>query len=406
MADNCGSNSSNLSGNVTVNNFNSVGARLIVPISLGGFSGGQGGAGTWKSEIGDAQGVTVGDVVFYDARVGSASEGKFTTSIASNAETSEVFGVIESAEGNIANVVMYGQVNYPMSKIHYDPLSISGASGGNDVFFLSSATAGMLTNIAPLTVGHIAKPVLTGATLGNYNAIVNNYIGYAVGGAIAAQDVSSGTVGSLVYVPEGTNTSTMEANGYVRADETTAISTTTYPEYYDLVGEQYGAEYEITLSSATPVNLADSGQSLSQTLSSTTSASSTAKSIDLTKNIITIEVNPGDNKFKTGDAVIGGRSVVVSSSNVKYAYTPKYSIRKESVKDSSGKFSKVSHIPYIKVSSQVGVTIPQNLTVTNLNVTGKLTASSATENTTIDDLISDIKTLKADVATLKSKVIG
>jgi len=152
--------------------------------------------------------------------------------------------------------------------------------------------------------------------------------------------------------------------------------------------------------------LADSEKALTQTLSSTTSASSTVKSIDLTTNKVIVKYNPGDNKFKTGDAVIGGRSVVVSSSNVKYAYTPKYSIRKESVKDSSGKFSKVSHIPYIKVSSQVGVTIPQNLTVTNLNVTGKLTASSATENTTIDDLISDIKTLKADVATLKSKVIG
>ena len=405
MAD-CTTNSSNISGHLTVNNFNNVGARLIVPISLNGFSGGRGGDATWKSEVGDAQGVTVGDVIFYDARVGSPSEGKFTTSIADSAETSEVFGVIESSDGDIANVVMYGQINYPMDKAYYDPLSISGASGGNDVFFLSAVTAGLLTNIAPLTVGHIAKPILTGATLGNYNAIVNNYIGYAVGGAVAAQDVSSGTVGSLNYIPEGTDTATMEANGYIRADEIAAVSVTDYPDYYNLVGEQYGSEYEIAFATETPVDLADSNKALTQTLSSTRSASTTVKSIDLVNNKITIKYDPGDEKFETGDAVIGGRSVKISPSTLKHVYIPKYPMRKESVKDSSGKFKSVNQIPFIKVSALVGVSIPQNLTVTNLNVTGKLTASSSEESTSYDDLVAQIKTLKADVATLQSKVIG
>ena len=405
MAD-CTTNSSNISGHLTVNNFNNVGARLIVPISLSGFSGGQGGDATWKSEIGDAQGVTVGDVVFYDARSGSPSEGKFTTSIADAADTSEVFGVIESADGDIANVVMYGQINYPMDKVHYDELSISGASGGNDVFFLSSVTAGLLTNIAPITVGHIAKPILTGATLGNYNAIVNNYIGYAVGGAVAAQDVSSGTVGELRYIPEGTDTATMEANGYIRADEVSAVSVSDYPDYYNLVGEQYGSEHEITFSNDTPVDLADLNKALTQTLSSTTSASSTVKTIDITNDKVTVKYDPGDEKFKTGDAVVGGRSVKIATSTIKYVYVPKYPVRKESVKDSSGKFRTVNQIPFIKVSAVVGVSIPQNLTVTNLNVTGKLTASSSEESTTYDDLVAQVKTLKADVATLQSKVIG
>tara|TARA_R100001082_G_scaffold106894_1_gene80223 strand:- start:8960 stop:10177 length:1218 start_codon:yes stop_codon:yes gene_type:complete len=405
MAD-CTTNSSNISGHLTVNNFNNVGARLIVPISLSGFSGGAGGDSTWKSEVGDPMGVTVGDVVFYDARVGSPSEGKFTTSIANSAETSEVFGVIESADGDIANVVMYGQINYPMNKAHYDQLAFSGASGGNDVFFLSAVTAGLLSNIAPLTVGHIAKPILTGATLGNYNAIVNNYIGYAVGGAVAAQDVTSGTVGSLNYVPEGTDTSTMEANGYIRADEVSAVSVSDYPDYYSLVGERYGSEHEIIFSNDTPVDLADSNKSLSQTLSSTKSVSSVVRSLDLVNNKITVKYDPGDEKFEIGDAVVGGRSVKIATSTVKHVYLPKYPVRKESVKDSSGKFKTVNQIPFIKVSAVVGVSIPQNLTVTNLNITGKLTASSSEESTTYDDLVAQVKTLKADVATLQSKVIG
>ena len=130
------------------------------------------------------------------------------------------------------------------------------------------------------------------------------------------------------------------------------------------------------------------------------------KSVDLTTNKVIVKYNPGDNKFTTGDAIVGGRSVVINTSIVKYVYLPKYSVRKESVKNSSGKFVTVNQIPFIKVSSTVGVSIPQNLTVTNLNITGKLTASSSTENTTYDDLVAQIKTLKADVAILQSKVIG
>ena len=407
----CGSGSSNLSGNIVVNNFNNVGARLVVPISLSGFSGGAGGAGTWKGNVGDLDGVTVGDAVFYDAREGSVSEGKFTTSLANSAETSEVFGVIESADNDIANVVMYGQINYPMSKMHYDSLSISGFSGGNDVFFLSDATAGVLTNISPTTIGNVAKPVMTGATLGDYNAVINNYIGYSVGGAIAGQNETEDPAGTLLYVPEEIVSEMVRKNQWVDARTPHSLSADKYRSYYNSILNsqgvpRYGYTVQISARSGYFANLSDVGKALTQT---STSASGTISSADTVNNRWTVIFGSNNTSVQNGDVKIGGRSVEVTGTTVAEFDTPSYSPRNERIATRDGEGATQKLIPVLKIEGKIGITVPQNVSIAELTVSNILNVTStkcSTGTVNFSDVACTLQDYETRIAALESRVFG
>tara|TARA_R110000824_G_scaffold262137_1_gene450907 strand:- start:887 stop:2254 length:1368 start_codon:yes stop_codon:yes gene_type:complete len=186
----CG-NSSNISGNLNVRNITNSGARLLMTHALSGFSGGR-----VSNYIGD-DGITAGDAIRYDVtqylsdgETESPSYEKYRKAQADLAENAEIIGIVESVDDSVVNVVLSGQMIYPdrlVNATHIDEtLGTSGATGGNDVYFLSEVTAGAIQNLAPNTPTQIAKPILQQAADGTYTHHVVNYIGYQIGGSVVA----------------------------------------------------------------------------------------------------------------------------------------------------------------------------------------------------------------------------
>jgi hypothetical protein len=371
----CG-NSSNITGNLSVNQFNNVGSRLIVPIGYEGFSAGDEVNYGWRSHDSHIieSGATAGDAIMFDVRthifeagadagagaqIANPSLNKFIPSLATSAETAEVFGVIESIDGGIAQVVLSGQINYPMDKIIEDSRSVTGAAGGNDVFFLSAATAGNLVNLAPETVTHIAKPVMTGATLGNYNAVVNNYIGYAIGGSVSGEDHGYAPVGSLVWVPEGT-LDTFYSNVTWR-DARTAHIIKTDSKHSDLLTTYsrngvplYGHTVEATPATGFNTNALHAGKSFTQgTVTGTVSHIENEKWY--------FNVPAGSSTISNGTVKINGANFTVTGSNISHFNTVAFPEKTERTVRGDGNTETMVMIPLLKVSNEQGITIPTML---------------------------------------------
>ena len=146
------SNSSNIQSSVNSISVTQGGSRLLVSVPY-------------------SAGLTLGHVIRYDV----ASTG-YTASKANLADTSEVFGVIESHDTatNQFNVVMYGSVS--LSPAKFADMGSGGGSGGNDIYFLSGTTAGILQNLAPTNLDHIIKPVYQASPHGSYTGVIVNYL--------------------------------------------------------------------------------------------------------------------------------------------------------------------------------------------------------------------------------------
>ena len=211
MTHSSNNSSSNLSGNLNVSNITHNGARLIMSHAIAGFSGGINTLGQ-VCDWGICDGVTAGDAIRYDNDTNSTSFQTYVRAQADTAENSEIVGVIESIDGGIVNVVLSGQIIYPTHRLVASVESvnqttgITGAAGGNDVYFLSEATAGYIQNLAPTTPTTIAKPILQRASDGDFNAHVVNYIGYQIGGqAVGNRDdeVEDFTIKTVALPPGG-----------------------------------------------------------------------------------------------------------------------------------------------------------------------------------------------------------
>jgi len=151
------------------------------------------------AEIPFHAGLSAGNIVFYD--IAGATWAK---SIATGFNTSEVFGVIESVVGATATVVTHGSVNIPNSMLN--DVGLAGASGGNDIWFLSGQTAGQLQNLGPTFANQIIKPVYYAYSHGydgvTFSGLLVNYIGYSVdpsgsGSVSDAGGSSAPAIGSL-----------------------------------------------------------------------------------------------------------------------------------------------------------------------------------------------------------------
>ena len=153
---NCSSNnSSNLSGNLNIQSITSSGARLLMTVPLSGFSGGR-----LSGPPEDTDGVTAGDAIRYDNVTDSISFGKYIKAKADTPANSEVVGIVEDVsiagdplvgDTGVATIVISGQINYPDGKLFesYEHAGSTGSAGGNDVYFLSAVTGGVLQNLAP-----------------------------------------------------------------------------------------------------------------------------------------------------------------------------------------------------------------------------------------------------------------
>jgi|15BtaG_2_1085339.scaffolds.fasta_scaffold00633_4 hypothetical protein len=388
------SNSSNLLGNVNVSDISNSGARLIMTHDLSGFSGGI--SGTIGSD-----GVTAGDVIRYDAVVGSVSNGKYIKAQANIASNSEVVGVIESInDDDVVNVVLSGQIIFPSNRLADMGATPSGASGGADVYFLSSATGGGVQDIAPEEPGEIAKPVLQMAADGTFNAHVVNYIGYQVGGSVAAyegRNQEGGEVASLVdFGFEGRNISINPESHKFALNKENWLPTDpesrhfegrwTYSEACDdIIKGRFGEEYTIVVDATPPSNLV--GQTLKQKRNDGATNSSW-EVMELTRSNNSFVVR-GVNVSASTNSAIPIDGTTIYHGNVAYTMTSitrtSFALPRQTASESveftdfTGKksqFATYKSITFVPDGGSITVTIPPNIGVSSMEVDSLIVKST------------------------------
>lgn len=359
------STSSNIQASMNTLNVTQGGSRLIVSIPF-------------------VSGLTSGDVIRYDV----ATSG-YTAAKADLAETSEVFGVIEGYN-NISNsftTVIYGSIALDSSK--FADMGSGGGSGGNDIYFLSGLTAGVLQNLAPTDLDHIVKPVYQAAPHGSYSGVIINYLGYKIGGDIEATILNE-TVGNIELLYGQSEFS----DGYVDASVSHELKISDYPEFYNTFGTNYGYVERLTVDESVSGSIVPNLKG-TQT---TSSYSGTVVSVDYANKYIYVFRSPGTELASTNKKVSfnttgGSTKYTVNSTQIYAVQTPIITMTQPiSVSGKSGTDIDVTQT--VKIGIKVKPTGTQVSIPSHVNVTS-LSAQSIAIGTNEDDvetLLSDFET--------------
>ncbi len=382
------SNSSNIMSSITSVNLNSIGSRILATIPK------------VSSVYNLEAGLTAGDVIRYDV---TQSPPVYKTSLADNAENAEVVGVIESVDDDSLNVVIFGQIDYPSEL--FTNLSVdgvpSGASGGNDIYFLSPTVAGGIQNLAPMNATEVVKPILQRADDGQNNAVVLNYIGYSIGGEIVSNDLTDGGLGEVLTILNIDNPN--PPTNYVDVtDGSKDLSVSDYPDAYGFFGKTFGYTEKITLDGSVKLPSTKLGRSATQTNARSIVYNGSILSIDSTNNTVTVRRDSNEPQAKTNLSLkIDGVNYTVTNSEVEKFTVPRIRSKSEFTFDVNGNLKETGLKYFLKVKTEVGLTIPTKVTVQDLEVTNKLTTktASASENA---DLNLSVNNLNTDVNTIKT----
>jgi hypothetical protein len=362
------STSSNISSAINALSVVQGGSRLMVAISATSNPG-----------------LTIGNVIRYDV-INSG----YTASKANDPANSEVFGVVESYDSSSTsyNVVMYGSISLGSSYLASIAGS-TGACGGNDIYFLSGTTAGLLQNLAPSDLEHIVKPVYQAAPHGSYSGVVINYLGYRIGGDIEASSIDT-ELGNMQIVI-GNNTFT---DGYVDASINHILPIADYSEFYSKYGTQFGFNEVVTTNDIISGSV-QSGQIVTQ--DGTPPYTGTITSVDYTNKKIYIKRSPGSSLASTNKKIkITTPTFIeynITSSAVYGTYSPvvEFDTAIINTLDNNGLNVNQSTIGIgIKVKPQgVKVNIPSSATVTNLTAT---TITLGTGASDVESILNDYET--------------
>ena len=374
---------------VTSVNLNSIGSRILATIPL------------TSSDYSISSDIVAGDVIRYD--VTNPSSKQYVQAKADNAENAEVVGVVESIDSDSMNVVIFGQIEFPDGRFNNIGTPADGASGGNDIYFLSPSTAGDVQNLAPSNETEVIKPILQTMDDGSNNAVVLNYIGYSVGGELASNDNSDSLIGTVLNVVDGAD-SVIPPNFIEVSSKSQSLKITEYPDAYAYFGKTYGFTEVITLDSSTKVSSTLSGGNATQITARANTYNARIISVDSVNNKVTVKRSGGGTEVDTSKSLkINGRSYTISSSVVESFTIPRVTSPTEFRFDVDGDAKTVEVKTYMKVKNIRGVTIPEKVTVRELEVTNKLTTqtASAAEN---DDLNDAVNTLNTEVVNIKNKL--
>ena len=419
------STSSNLWGNTNIQDITNSGARLIMSHDISGFSGGIMTHPLGGTYAGD--GVTAGDVIRYDTVPDSVSYKKYTKAMGNVAENAEVVGVIETIENGVVGVVISGQIKFPSGRFatadHIATPTIGGASGGNDVYFLSAATAGGVQSLAPNKSGQIAKPVLQVADDGVFNAHVVNYIGYQIGGNIAGSTETYNMTGSVDRIIDFDDNRNIDgSNSWFRVDRKTWLPlNTSAPEYIDRLytnasstvfgNGRFGRRDEIIISQTPPTSLV--GRRLIQKDGRITIWSGIVSGVNRTTNTINVESVELDSSNKAiapdvSKTLYDGTIIYTPTTVTPMAFAlPVYSVVASSqFKDIYGKSSTHSDIYVMFVlGDDMGrvITIPNQVEIEDAVITNKLTITNADATSTTTDVAEVLRLINADLNSLASK---
>ena len=346
-------------------------------------------------------GLTAGDVIRYQVTgpTGAGGTPIYKRSMADNVENAEVVGVVESATDAAMEVVIFGQINFPDSKF-VNSGSPEGASGGNDVYFLSSGTSGGVNSLAPDQVTQVVKPVLQRMDAGDFNAVVLNYIGYLVGGEVAAEDANSAIIGSVYeYVDIG---QILPSAHLKVSDDSHSLSVSNYNALYKKFGTTFGFTEVITLDSSDKVLGSMKGQRILQKDGSKSTYSGRIHSVDSVNNTLTIKRSGGQNQVDTTKKIlIRNLQYDVTSTEITEFTTPKITKNTNTTASVGGAPTTATFSVAMVVDDTTGVTIPTNVSVDTLTVKNKLTTSTSEANT-LDDINASVNTINTDISTIKS----
>lgn len=208
----------------------------------------------------NTHGFSLGNAIRWNSGV-DGNVAQYVQAKADSPYNAEVVGVVtEVISANAFEVTLSGVVD--MTNFFGTEGSIPEGATADDVFFLSSATAGMMDITRPTQPGFVAKPVITRLaedTDGNIFGSVTNYVGAVNGGSAVSstgQIVPAGVVqpfaGFVTKIPAGW--ALCDGDGLV-TDGIPGIPRSTYSEYYDTVGKQFGWIEKLTLANTLGVNV-------------------------------------------------------------------------------------------------------------------------------------------------------
>jgi len=351
-------------------------------------------------------GITNGDAIRFAPTV-FGTTGTYKKSKADNNENAEVVGVVESIDNSgVLTIVLRGAMSHSTSNFSYLPDiygSTLGASGGNDIFFLSGETAGGFQNLAPTEPGSIAKPVLQRIAdpSGVYNYQVLNYIGYQIGGDLVAETQSNLPIGTFVKIPSDS----IIPNGWVNTNIAIPLKISLYPEFYSYSGTKYGYVEQVIVSGA-QVTSSMVDKRIFQTRNGVTVSIGLVLSVNTLENILYVQKPSSEELFDKNLPVTVNTSTpitfTVSSAQVDSVYPPKvvdnspvtfYEQGSTTPTEVNETFKTI-----IKVRDVTGVSIPKNVDVNNMTVLSTLAIGNTYSNvsSTLDDIISRLETLESN----------
>ena len=384
------SSSSNIMSAITSVNLNSIGSRILAQIPLS------------SSDYTIESGITAGDAIRYD--VTDDSNKQYKRSLADGPENAEVVGVVESIDDDSLNVVIFGQINFPGEFTNATPAGTpEGASGGNDIYFLSPTVAGGIQNIAPFQQTQVVKPVLQKMDAGANNAVVLNYIGYSIGGEIAATSSTDEFIGTIQTIVEEDGPETIPPNYIVVSGGSQSLKVSEYPDAYTYFGKRFGYVEEVTLSG---LNVTQSlvAQSAKQKDGRSDTYTGRIISVDTSANTITVNRTSSQTQADTSlEMTIDGNTYTVASTEVKEFTVPRIVPTTQYRFDVDGSQVEVNTKTILKVKNIQGVTIPTKLSVTDLEVTNKLTTNTASADT-LDDINATVNSINTELTSVKTKL--
>ena len=370
------SSSSNINSSTTNVNLNSIGSRILATIPI------------TSSDYTVEAGIEAGDVIRYD--VSDPSNKIYRKSKADTIENAEVIGVVESVDTLHLNVVVFGQINFPSSKLTNLSEDTTGATGGNDIYFLSPSATGGVQNLAPFDQTQVIKPILQIADDGVNNAIVLNYIASEsldelIGELREFLDVGQTLPPSLLRVDQGTQ----------------RLNVSDYEELYGVIGKNYGFDEVVTLNSSSLVKASLVGQRAKQIVGGATTFSATVRSVDTTTNSITFQRGPGLDQIKTNVKLIIDEAEYTADKTTVTKFVLPQIVTSGSARISVDSSVTTGRIGVAIVAKNIrGISIPRKVVVKELEVTDKL-ATSTNAASTLLDINNTVNTVKSDLETVQ-----
>lgn len=323
-------------------------------------------------------GIAAGDVVRYDPQ-----DQTYKKSVADTEENAEVIGVVESISGSNYTVVTAGSIAYPTSRLNS---ILDGGTGGKDILFLDTSIAGGLTGTIEIPTGSstaIVKPVLQTAPHSIYNAIVINYIGYKIGNAAGAEKAIP--VGNVVYA-----TPNSDPGPYYKKADGFELSVTDYPEMYAVYGLTNGPHtIKLILDSSTGISSGLNGGNVTQYYNSSITNIGTVTAWNAGENSLTVT------RTENSAALVNNSTVYCNGYSWKLVSNTPLTFTVPAV-DTTIKQGNIELVPYIAIRRMVDITIPNTISVENIEATDSISVGA------ISDLEQTISQIQTDITTIKN----